>query len=110
MHRVSRGYFEQLPRPSHLPVWPQVIPPISRQMARGSGWSVSTGQQIPPRPARLQEMQGPWHATLQQTPSAQNPEAHWSLRSQEAPCIILPQLALAHCWPLTHWLFVEQVL
>jgi hypothetical protein len=39
---------------------------------------------------------------LQQTPSAQNPEAHWSPDLQVAPIFSLPQLFITHACPLTH--------
>jgi hypothetical protein len=73
---VSRGYFEQPPMPSQKPVWPQLVGPWSRQMPRLSGASASSGQQRPSRPVRLHDRHGPWQATLQQTLSAQKPDAH----------------------------------
>ena len=77
---------------------------------RGSGLSASIGQQVPSRPVRLQETQAPWQATLQQTPSAQKLEAHWSLVSQAGAFHALAAAARStHCCPLTHWLLVVQV-
>src|SRR5438552_18487517 len=81
---------------------------MSWQVPRGSGLSASTGQQVPSRPVRLQDTQAPWHATLQQTPSAQKFEAHWSLVAQICPFMRLPQLPATHACPLTHWLLVVQ--
>jgi hypothetical protein len=46
---------------------------------------------------------------LQQTPSAQNPEAQSAFAVQEAPFIFLPQLPFTHCWPVVHWLLIAQV-
>ena len=69
---------------------------MSLQMPRGSGRSASMGQQVPSRPIKLQLRHGPWQATLQQTPSAQKFEAHWSLRWQIAPIISRPQLPSLH--------------
>ena len=108
MQTVSRAYFEQPPRPSHLPVWPQVDMPWSWQKPRGSALSASIGQHVPSSCGRLQDTQAPWQATLQQTPSAQKPLAHCALSRQLAPFISLPQLPIMHACPLTHWLLVVQ--
>ena len=64
------------------------------------------GQQVPRRPGNAHETQPPPHATLQQTLSAQNPDAQSALALHVAPFIFSPQLAATHCWPLTHWLDV----
>ena len=40
-------------------------------------------------------------------PSAQNADAQSAFLAQLAPFIFLPQLALTHCWPATHWLDSE---
>jgi len=45
---------------------------------------------------------------LQQTPSAQKPEAQSSGFWQAAPFMRGPQLPPTHWWPLTHWLLVVQ--
>jgi hypothetical protein len=50
------------------------------------------GQHVPARPGSAHEMQPPSHATLQQTESAQKPEAHSSPDAHFAPFIFLPQL------------------
>jgi hypothetical protein len=52
----------------------------------------------------LQVTQGPAQALLQQTPSAQYPEAHWLASVQGAAFCRLPQL------PLTHLMFGAQSL
>jgi hypothetical protein len=57
---------------------------------------------VPPRPGSAQDTQPPSHATLQQTESAQNPEAHSSPVAHFAPFIFLPQLCATHCRPDTH--------
>jgi hypothetical protein len=54
------------------------------------------GQQVPTRPDDAQERQPPSHATLQQTESAQNPDAHSVPTAHFAPFIFLPQLRLSH--------------
>lgn len=60
------------------------------------------GEQVPSEPTRLHERQAPPHAVLQQTPSAQWPEAHsTSPPGQSAPFIFLPQLPCTHLRPLT---------
>ena len=62
------------------------------------------GQQVPSRPGSAHETQPPEHATLQHTPSAQNPDAQSAPALHVAPFIFLPQLPLTHCWFVTHWL------
>jgi hypothetical protein len=44
-----------------------------------------TGEQIPTFPGRLQAPHPPLQAVSQQTPFAQNPEAHWLPELQESP-------------------------
>ena len=109
MHWVSAAYFSQPPKPSQVPVVPQLGAPWSLQAARGSGAPSSVGQHVPSRPGSAHETQPPPHATLQQTPSAQKPEAQSALAVHVAPFIFLPQLAATHCWPLTHWVDCVQV-
>jgi hypothetical protein len=41
-------------------------------------------------------------ATLQQTLSAQKPEAQSAFTLHVAPFIFRPQLAFTHCWPVEH--------
>ena len=45
MHTVSRGYFEQPPMPSQMPVWPQLARPGRGRRRARSGVSASSGQQ-----------------------------------------------------------------
>ena len=56
---------------------------------------------MPSRAGWLQLTQAPPHATLQQTPSAQNPEAHWAPVVQTAPWGLGPQLPETHLTPET---------
>jgi hypothetical protein len=63
---------------------------------------MSTGTQVPTRPGSPHERQPPWQATLQQTLSAQNPDAQSSPVLQLAPFIFLPQLPALQVWVLTH--------
>ena len=109
MHWVSAAYFSQPPKPSHLPVVPHDGVPWSLQTVRGSGTPSSIGQQVPRRPGCAHETQPPEQATLQQTPSAQKPDAQSLPTLQVAPFIFLPQLLLTHCWPPAHWLDCVQV-
>ena len=69
-------YLSQAPVPSQTPLVPQVATPWSSQLLRGSV-PTSAGMHVPTFPAPAQVRQTPSHVSLQQTPSAQNPEAHW---------------------------------
>jgi hypothetical protein len=101
-HCVSAAYFSQPPNPSHLPVVPQVIAPLSVHTARVSGLPWSMAQHVPKRPGSAHDRQPPSQATLQQTSSAQNPETHSSPEAHFEPLGFLPQL------PFTHWCPVPQ--
>jgi hypothetical protein len=46
-----------------------------------------------------QERQAPLQASLQQTPSTQNPERHCALAWQPAPSSLSPQLPIRQCPP-----------
>src|SRR5450432_1904430 len=67
------------------------------------------GKQVPRRPGSAHDTQPPEHATLQHTPSAQNPDAQSAFATHLAPFIFLPQLPLTHCWLVTHWLVCVHV-
>jgi hypothetical protein len=67
MHCVSTGYRAQPPKPSHVPVFPQVIAPLSVQRPRGSGLPSSTARHVPFVRGSAQERHPPSHATLQHT-------------------------------------------
>jgi hypothetical protein len=67
------------------------------------------GQQVPPRPCWLQLIQAPLHATLQQTPSVQNPDLHSASFTQTAPFGLGPQLPLTHATPVTQSALDRQV-
>ncbi len=56
---------------------------------------------MPCREGWLQLTHAPVHATLQQTPSAQNPDAHWLPFVHTAPCGLGPQLPETHLTPDT---------
>ena len=104
-HCVSAAYRSQPSKSSHVPVVPQLVAPMSLHIARGSGAPSSTGQQVPTRPGAAHETQPPSQVTLQQTESAQKPDAHSVPAAHFAPFIFLPQLWLSHWCPVTHWSF-----
>jgi hypothetical protein len=106
---VSAAYIEQPPTPSQVPVCPHDVGPLSRQIACGSAAPPSTGQQTPARPTRLQLTQGPRHATLQQTPSVQKPDAQSASLLHTAPDGFGPQLPLTQTTPATQSAFERQV-
>ena len=108
-HTVSAAYFAHAPKPSHAPVCPQLVAPMSLQTLRGSGLPASMGQHVPKRPVWLHVWHGPWHESAQQTPSVQKPESHSSFFEQLMPFILRPQLPLAHVCPDAQSLLVVQV-
>lgn len=69
-HGVPWTYFWQAP-PWHLPLVPQLAPPLSTQAAAGSGAPVATAVQVPMVPVSAHETQEPAQAETQQTPWAQ---------------------------------------
>src|SRR5258708_12516213 len=108
MQTVSGAYFAQAPKPSEVPVSPHLIGPLSTQTWRGSALPRSIGQHVPRRPVWLHDTQGPWHATAQQTPSVQKPEAQSWFFEQLVPLDLGPQLPLTHCTPTAQSIFDEQ--
>jgi hypothetical protein len=57
----------------------------------------------------LHDTQAPWQATLQQTPSVQNPALHSVLLAHTAPCGLGPQLPRTHSTPGAQSLLAEQL-
>ena len=96
---VSAAYLEQPPIPSQTPDCPQVDAGPCAQMPWGSAAARVVGQQVPTRPDCAQLTQGPVQAMLQQTPSAQKPEAHCDPARQMAPAGFGPQLPFTHFEP-----------
>ena len=82
------AYFSQAPVPSQTPSVPHAATPCSSQFWRGSV-PTSAGMHVPKLSGLAQLRQIPSQASLQQTPSAQNPEAHW-LPTEQADPILLP--------------------
>jgi hypothetical protein len=96
-HTVPAGQRLQPPSPLQVPIWPQVLSASWPQTPRLSAAPAGAGTQRPACIRSLQETQGPVQATLQQTPSAQNPESHCEPSSQGCPaCRCTPQAALTH--------------
>jgi hypothetical protein len=70
----------------HRPVWPQVVPSDEHSLS-GSVLAVTAAQWPLAAPvlAWTQASQVPPQALLQQTPSVQKPELHWSVALQVEP-------------------------
>jgi hypothetical protein len=96
---VSAAYLEQPPTPSQTPDCPQLDAGLRAQTPWGSAAPSAVGPQTPIRPVCAQLTQGPVQATLQQTPSAQKPEAHCDPAWQTAPSGLGPQLPFTHLDP-----------
>jgi hypothetical protein len=96
---VSRAYLEHPPIPSQTPDCPQLDAGLRAQMPWGSAAPSVVGPQVPLRPSCAQLTQGPVQAVLQQTPSAQKPEAHCDPALQTAPGGLGPQLPFTHFEP-----------
>jgi hypothetical protein len=86
---VPCGYFWQAPA-SHMPFVPQLEAPWATQVPDGSGAPVATSAHWPIEVASAQERQVPPHAVAQQTPCAQNVDAHSPPLEQKAPIGFLP--------------------
>jgi hypothetical protein len=67
-------------------------------------------RQRPTDPVWLHERHGPLQATLQQTPSAQCPEAQSLSSAQSKLLSFKPQLRAVHCCPAEHSSLVVQLL
>jgi len=93
---VWAAYREHPPIPSQTPDCPQLDAALRAQMPWGSAAPNVVGAQVPIRPGCAQLTQGPVQAMLQQTPSAQKPEAHWDPAAQKAPVGLGPQLPFTH--------------
>jgi hypothetical protein len=93
---VSAAYFAQPPRPSQLPVSPQVERSVAAQIWCGSSAPCGVGQQVPTRPLWLQLTQAPAQAVLQQIPSAQKLDAQSEPLLQDPPIGFSPQLPATH--------------
>ena len=92
-HCVPDGYFWQAPLPLQRPFVPQVEKPWSVHWVAGTGACPPVIEvQVPTVPGRLQEVQLPAQALLQQTVCAQNPELHIAAAVHGWPMASLPQL------------------
>jgi hypothetical protein len=97
LHGVPAAYLLQPPSPLQRPLCPQESCGSLRHCACGSGRPAGTTAHSPALPGRAQATQAPVQATLQQTPSAQNPEAQ-----SAAVAHIAPRGRLSHAVPLQH--------
>jgi hypothetical protein len=93
---VSAAYLVQPPTPSQAPVCPHVDLSVVAQTLCGSSAPRAVGPQVPRCPLWLQLTHAPLQAVLQQTPSAQNWDAHWAEAEQTAPSGLSPQLPATH--------------
>src|SRR5579871_1310835 len=92
-HWVPDGYFWQAPLPLQRPFVPQLEAPWSVHWVVGlGGWPPRIEVQVPTVPERLQELQVPAQALLQQTPCAQKFELHIAAAVHGWPMASLPQL------------------
>jgi len=101
MQVMPRGKRWQPPLPSQRPlvphdwgIWTAQIRSgsVTPRARRGSGVSAGTSTQRPSAMGRAQKRHLPAQASLQQTPSAQNPDLHWSADLHAWPRPRLPQL------------------
>jgi hypothetical protein len=76
---------------------------------RTSGSPAEVKRQRPTEPVWLHDRHGPLHATLQQVPSEQWPEAQSPSLLQAKPFSFMPQLRWAHCCPAAHWALLVQL-
>jgi hypothetical protein len=91
-HTVPGAYFAQPPAPSQRPLVPHVPTPWSVQTLRLSSVLAAMGVQVPLADASAQLRHAPPQASLQQTPSTQNPDAQSAAAVQLLPFVCLPQL------------------
>jgi hypothetical protein len=75
---------------SHMPLVPQESGLCDGQVLAGSGAPAGTSVQAPMAPERAHDLQALAQAVAQQTPCAQNPDAHSALLEQNAPGIFWP--------------------
>jgi hypothetical protein len=108
-HSVPAGYRRQPPWPSQVPSLPQEVAFWSAQTARGSGNPRAVLVHMPGAVGIAHERQLPVQASLQQTPSAQNPDRHWLLPVQGAPSSLTPQVPIRQCPPGEQSLSLRQV-
>jgi len=85
---VPAGWRAQPPAPSQRPFVPQVETAVVAQTSCGSSAPADTIWQVPGSLGRLQEVQAPAQAVVQQTPSAQMPLAHSRPVAHAAPFVL----------------------
>jgi hypothetical protein len=89
---VPVAYFAQPPAPSQRPFVPQVAAPWSLQTLRLSRVFAARGVHVPGAEVSAQLRHAPPQASLQQTPSTQNPDAQSVACVHAPPFVRLPQL------------------
>jgi hypothetical protein len=105
---VAPEYWRQAPAPSQVPSLPQVIAPSSPHWPSGS-LPAGASMHSPSLPVIAHDLQVPAHAFLQQTPCAQNADAHSLPVVQAAPGGLGPQLPFTHAAPATQSAAVVQL-
>jgi hypothetical protein len=95
--------------PSQVPSRPQVLAAAAGHCPAGATVPAGIGVQVPVVVVRLHATQVPAQALLQQTPWAQNPDAHSVPAPQVAPMGLSPQLMFRHCAGETQSVLTEQV-
>jgi hypothetical protein len=93
-----------------LPFVPQVLRPLSVQVAVGSIAPAGTFVQVPGELASAHDWHLPSQGELQQTPWAQKPLAHSVPAEQAAAGTLRPHEFATQLLGCLHWTFVAQVL
>jgi hypothetical protein len=88
---------------------PQLDPPSSWQIPRGSGDPITAGEHLPRAPGRAQVWQDPVQSLLQQTPSTHFPDWHCEAMVQSWPSPRGPQLPPLHTAGAAHSVSVVQL-
>jgi hypothetical protein len=101
-HTVPAAYLVQAPWPLQKPLWPQVSMGSTRQSSCRSLAPAGTAEHSPALSGRLQATQAPVQATLQHTPSAQNPDSHCSASVQATPGARFAQAPAEQQIPCSH--------
>jgi len=99
-HVVPPEYLRHAPAPSQVPSAPQVIAPSSSHWPRGSE-PLGASMHWPSLPPIAHDLHVPAHAVVQQTPCAQNVDAHSLPAVHDAPGGFGPQLPFTHAAPAT---------
>ena len=107
VHAVLAPHLPQPPLPSHWPLVPQVLAVVAAQSPARSPVPAGTFAHVPTEPEPLQARQVPTHASLQQTPSAQNALAQSAAAVQLAPSPLVPHRPPLQLLPTEHSAVIE---